>query len=116
MLLAIMVACAVLGLLVHAVRIIAGAAFVVCLLILVFAGDRAQRPAAGGDSRRVTQSRKQPRPYRDFGRNSWGNLMIRKTAADLRRGAGRAAPRSPAVRPGRALPAADRGPAGEAQV
>ena len=35
-LLAIMIACAVLGLLVHAVRVIAGAAFVVCLLILVF--------------------------------------------------------------------------------
>ena len=35
-LLAIMIACAVLGLLVHAMRVIAGAAFVVCLLILVF--------------------------------------------------------------------------------
>jgi hypothetical protein len=35
-LLAIMIACAVVGFLVHAVRVIAGAAFVVCLLILVF--------------------------------------------------------------------------------
>jgi hypothetical protein len=46
-LLAIMVACAVLGFLVHAVRVLAGAAFVVCLAILVFrVVTGANRPAS----------------------------------------------------------------------
>jgi hypothetical protein len=43
-LLAIMIACAVVGLLVSAVRVIAGAAFVVCLAVLVWQMMTKKRP------------------------------------------------------------------------